>query len=66
MGKQLILKLCKGCNQLFLYKNIRVTNIMLGTSHSEKANFNRTEVAPYTAKMAEEEMETARHGGLSL
>lgn len=39
---------------------------MLGTSHSEKANFNRSEVAPYTAKMAEEKMETARHGGLSL
>lgn len=39
---------------------------MLGTSHSEKANFNCSEVAPYTAKMAEEKMETARHGGLSL
>lgn len=66
MGKQLVLKLGKGCSQLFLYENTEVTNSMLSTSHNGKANFNWSKVAPYTAKMAGEEMQTIRHGGLSL
>lgn len=66
MGKQLILKRGKGCNQLFLYENTEVTNSMLSTSHNGKANFDRSNVAPYTAKMDGEEMETTRHGGLRL
>lgn len=40
MGKQLVLKLGKGCSQLFLYENTEVTNSMLSTSHNGKANFN--------------------------
>lgn len=66
MGKQLILKCGKGCNQLFFYENTAVTNSMLSTSHNGKANFDHSKVAPYTAKMDGEEMETTRHGGLRL
>lgn len=59
--EKLILKLGKGCNQLFFYENTEVINIMLGTMHNGKVNFNHSKVAPYTVKVAGEEMQTARH-----
>lgn len=39
---------------------------MLGTSHNRHANSKCSKVTPYVAKMAREEMQTARCGGLNL